>query len=233
MMSLTYCLLPLSFCIRKARYRYESLSATAGRLFLCTFPSMSLRRNLLRVAYPAYRLLSSFTQKGAVAINHARITPPASFCTLTAPLNVGSLLNFESFKGKKILIVNTASDCVYTSQYAELENLYQQFKEKLVVMAFPSNDFGGQEKGSDEEIATYCTGKYHVSFPIAAKSHVTGDRCNMVFSWLASSELNGWNDQAPVWNFSKYLVDEGGVLTHYFGPAVTVAKIKKLAFRAG
>lgn len=148
--------------------------------------------------------------------------PSVSFYSLSALLNNGSELPFENLKGNKVLIVNTASNCGYTNQYAELQKLYQDQKEKLVILAFPSNDFKEQEKGSDEEIADFCRINFGISFPLAKKSIVVkSPRQNKVFEWLTHKELNGWNEQQPSWNFSKYLVNENGLLTHYFDPAVS------------
>jgi len=121
-----------------------------------------------------------------------------------------------------VLIVNTASNCGYTNQYQELQKLYDQYKEKLIVLAFPSNDFKEQEKGNDEEIAAFCQVNFGVSFPLAKKTVVVkAPDQNKVYEWLTRKELNGWNDQQPTWNFSKYLIDEKGQLSHYFDPAVS------------
>ena len=148
--------------------------------------------------------------------------PPVSFYTLSATLNNGKDFSFENLKGKKVLLVNTASDCGYTPQYAELQKLYQHSKEDLEIIAFPANDFKEQEKGSDEEIATFCSVNYGVSFPLTKKAVVVkNERQHPVFNWLTSKEKNGWNDRPPSWNFTKYLVSEEGVLTHCFEPALS------------
>lgn len=121
-----------------------------------------------------------------------------------------------------MLLVNTASDCGYTPQYTELQKLYEDTKEAVEIIAFPANDFKEQEKGNDEEIAAFCTVNYGLSFPVAKKSSVVkGAAQNPVFRWLTDKSLNGWNDQPPSWNFSKYLVDEDGVLTHCFAPQIS------------
>ncbi|HXL59000.1 MAG TPA: glutathione peroxidase, partial [Chitinophagaceae bacterium] len=126
------------------------------------------------------------------------------------------------FKGKKVLLVNTASDCGYTGQYEELEKLYQQYKQRLIVIGFPANDFKEQEKGSDEEIAQFCTINYRITFPLMKKSIVIkSPGQNEVFQWLTDKNKNGWNDQQPVWNFSKYLVNEEGILSWYFDPSIS------------
>lgn len=129
---------------------------------------------------------------------------------------------FQELKGKKVLIVNTASNCGYTHQYAELQELYRSHSDTLTIIGFPSNNFREQEKGSDEEIATFCQVNYGVTFPLAKKSDVLkGEGQNKVFEWLTNKQLNGWNEQEPSWNFSKYLINEQGLLTHYFDPAVS------------
>lgn len=147
--------------------------------------------------------------------------PTASFYDLHTILNNGEAFSFEELKGKKLLIVNTASNCGYTNQYEDLQKLYEQYKDKLVVIGFPANDFKEQEKGSDEEIATFCKLNFGVSFPLAKKSAVIGADKNEVFQWLSDKNKNGWNEQEPTWNFSKYLVSEDGVLLNYFDPGVS------------
>ena len=105
-----------------------------------------------------------------------------------------------------------------------LQKLYETNKDKLVVIGFPANDFKEQEKGTDNEIAAFCKKNYGISFPLAAKSSVIkGEQQNEIFKWLSDKKLNGWNDQQPTWNFSKYLVNENGVLINYFDPAVSPA----------
>ena len=128
----------------------------------------------------------------------------------------GSVINFAEFKGKHILIVNTASKCGYTPQYKDLEALYRQYKGKLVVIGFPANNFGGQEPGSNEEIQVFCSEKYDVSFPMAAKVSVKGDDMHPLFRWLTSKSENGVLDAEIRWNFGKFLLDEKGKLVEYF-----------------
>jgi len=149
--------------------------------------------------------------------NDKNIDAKMSFYSLKIVLNDSTVLGSDSLKGKKILLVNTASECGYTKQYEGLEKLYQQYKDKLVIIAFPANDFGGQEPGTDSTIAQFCKRNYGVSFPIAVKSSVKkGTEQNEVFKWLSDSTLNGWNDEAPSWNFGKYLLDENGNLLHFY-----------------
>ena len=148
--------------------------------------------------------------------------PSVSFYSLSAINNKGETISFNLFKNKKILIVNTASECGYTPQYKGLEKLYQEHKENLVILAFPSNDFGKQEPGTDTEISTFCSVNYGISFPIFAKSEVIkSNNQNEVYQWLTQPEKNGWNHHEPDWNFNKYLINEEGELTHYFSSGVT------------
>jgi glutathione peroxidase len=128
----------------------------------------------------------------------------------------GGTIDFASFKGKKILIVKTASKCGYTPQYTELEELYEKYKNKLVVIGFPANNFGGQEPGTNADIKEFCTGTYHVTFPMAAKISVKGDDVHPLYQWLTSKEKNGVLDAVIQWNFGKFLLTEKGELIAYF-----------------
>lgn len=132
----------------------------------------------------------------------------------------GKDVDFSQFKGKKVLIVNTASECGYTPQYKELELLCETYKDKLVILGFPANNFGGQEPGSNEEIKKFCTSEYSVTFPLFEKISVLGDDMAPIYKWLTSKDLNGWNEQQPKWNFNKYLLDEDGNLLKYYSSAV-------------
>lgn len=132
----------------------------------------------------------------------------------------GADADFSHYKGKKVLIVNTASECGYTPQYKDLEALYEQYKDKLVILGFPANNFGGQEPGTNEEIKKFCADNYSVTFPMFEKISVLGDDQNAIYKWLTSKDLNGWNDQQPKWNFNKYLLDESGNLLKYYSSAV-------------
>ena len=157
-----------------------------------------------------------------IMFNTLNISPPVSFYSLSVDLINGESLRFDKLKGKKVLLVNTASDCVYTPQYAELQTLYEHSKEDLEIIAFPANDFKEQEKGSDADIEKFCLHNYAIRFPIAKKSIVINtEKQNPVFNWLTQKEKNGWNTQQPTWNFSKYLIDEDGMLICCFDPAVS------------
>jgi len=122
----------------------------------------------------------------------------------------GSTIDFSKYKGKKILVVNTASECGFTPQYADLEKLYEQYKEKLVVVGFPANNFGGQEPGANHEIATFCQRNYGVQFPMAAKVSVKGDDIAPIYKFLTDKKENGVKNTKILWNFTKILLDEKG-----------------------
>jgi glutathione peroxidase len=136
----------------------------------------------------------------------------------------GKTIDLSTFKGKKILIVNTASKCGFTPQYADLEKLYTQYQSKLVVIGFPANNFGQQEPGTSQEITEFCTKNYGVTFPMAEKSDVVGDNISPLFKYLTDEAHKlGVADPVVRWNFTKFLVDENGKLI-----AVFPSKVKPL-----
>lgn len=139
----------------------------------------------------------------------------------TVPSIDGGTIDFSAFKGKKILIVNTASECGYTPQYAQLQELYETYRDQLVIVGFPANNFGGQEPGTNEEIKQFCTGTYHVTFPMAAKVSVKGQDIAPIFEWLTEKSKNGVADVTIKWNFTKFLLDENGAFVASFESAVT------------
>ena len=139
---------------------------------------MTPRQSILKFLYPIIALFSGFFKNG-VQNNKENLQPISSFYSLSATLNNGEIFSFDSLKGFKVLIVNTASDCGYTAQYAELEKLYQQHKDKLKIIAFPANDFKEQEKGNDEDIATFCKKNYGVSFMLIQNTKVVGATNNL------------------------------------------------------
>jgi glutathione peroxidase len=145
----------------------------------------------------------------------------------------GSTIDFSQFKGKKILIVNTASKCGFTPQYAELEKLYTAYKDKLVIVGFPANNFMFQEPGDNKSISEFCTKNYGVTFPMAAKISVKGKDMAPIYQWLTNKDYNNFDNTSVGWNFQKYLIDENGKLVAMF-PSKTkpmadevVAAIKK------
>ena len=131
-------------------------------------------------------------------------------------LEEGKEINFADFKGKKILIVNTASECGFTPQYADLEKLSKEYKDKLVVVGFPANNFGGQEPGSNAEIGAFCQKNYGVTFPLASKVSVKGEDTAPIFKYLTEKDLNGVKNSTISWNFTKFLIDENGKLIDSF-----------------
>ncbi|MGI4736964.1 MAG: glutathione peroxidase, partial [Janthinobacterium lividum] len=182
----------------------------------------SFKQKILKSIYPLIMRLSKSSSRGKVLENKQRDAAPASFYDLTSQLNSGQELPFAQFKGKQVLLVNTASNCGYTNQYEELQQLSERFPNELVVLGFPANDFAEQEKDDDHTISQFCQVNFGVSFPLMKKSVVVKQAAqNAVYQWLTSAHQNGWNEQAPDWNFSKYLVSADGKLTHYFGPAVS------------
>jgi glutathione peroxidase len=183
---------------------------------------LSARQKAMKTFYPLLvKITRLFGVHSKVIRNDGSLPPVQPIYHHTITLNNGRDFSLASAKGKKILLVNTASDCGYTAQYASLQQLHQSFKN-LLIIGFPANDFKEQEKGSDESIAQFCQVNFGVEFPLAKKSVVVRSEAqNPIFKWLTSKELNGWNNQQPTWNFSKYLVNEEGMLTHYFDPSVS------------
>jgi len=133
----------------------------------------------------------------------------------------GQEVDFAQFKGKKVLLVNVASKCGYTSQYADLQELHEKYGDKITVLGFPANNFGGQEPGTEEEIKTFCSENFGVTFPMFEKLSVKGVDKHPLYRWLSDKDLNGWNDKEPAWNFSKYLIDEEGNLMDFYPSAVS------------
>lgn len=133
----------------------------------------------------------------------------------------GKEITLEKFKGKKMLIVNVASECGYTPQYKDLQALYEKYKDKLEVIGFPANNFGGQEPGSATEIKSFCAKNYGVSFTMMEKISVKGEDTHPLYKWLSNKKENGVTDEAPKWNFSKYLIDENGRIIKFFPSRVS------------
>lgn len=137
----------------------------------------------------------------------------------------GQEVALSNFKGKKILIVNTASKCGYTPQYKELEELSKQYQDKLVVIGFPANNFNSQEPGTNEDIKAFCEANYGVTFLLAEKSSVKGEDINPLFSYLTQQENPDFKGEIK-WNFEKFLIDENGKLIHRFRSAVTPMSVE-------
>ncbi|HEY6161472.1 MAG TPA: glutathione peroxidase [Bacteroidia bacterium] len=130
----------------------------------------------------------------------------------------GKEISLSGFRGKKLLIVNTASECGFTPQYGQLQWLHEHHGDKVTVLGFPSNDFGAQEPGTDAEIKNFCSKNYGVAFPMFGKIPVKGDEAHPLFKWLAQK-----SGEQPNWNFAKYLVDESGTQVKFISPALSPA----------
>lgn len=216
----------------KSKYRKLKRALVVVLVFIIAFAvyvevanrnskNMTYRQKVLKAVYPVWMWWAKLTGKNTKELSGTK-QPPISFYSLKAALNNGDTLDFSSLQGKKVMLVNTASDCGYTNQYSDLQKLSEQYKGRLVVIGFPANDFKEQEKGTDDEIAKFCKANYGVTFPLAKKSVVIKTaQQNPVYQWLTDSSKNGWNEKQPSWNFTKYIVNENGVLTNYFGPSIS------------
>lgn len=147
-------------------------------------------------------------------------TKPGELYTFKLKTLSGEEITLEKFKGKKLLLVNVASECGFTPQYKNLQALHEKYKDKLVVIGFPANNFGGQEPGTSKEIKGFCEKNYGVTFQMMEKISVKGDDAHPLYKWLSNKEENGVNSDAPRWNFSKYLIDEKGNIIKFFGSKV-------------
>ncbi len=182
---------------------------------------MPLIKNIISAIYPLQMKISRLTGLGIkVETNSSNKTASMNFYSLKAIANTGKEIEFETFKEKKVLLVNLASKCGFTPQYAELEELHQQNKD-VIILGFPANNFGAQEPGSDEEIAEFCKINYGVTFRLFKKDDVKGANKQPVYQWLTDANKNGWNSEEPKWNFYKYLVDENGNLVNVFSSSVS------------
>lgn len=213
------------------KYRKRKIVLIAIPLLLISFwtyvevvnrnsKNMTGRQKVLKAVYPLWMWWSNARGKGTKKLSEKK-APLVSFYSLKDTLINGTPFDFSVLKGKKVLLVNTASDCGYTGQYDDLQKLSEKFNRKLVVIGFPANDFKEQEKGTDKEIAEFCRRNFGVTFSLMKKSVVLKQPGqNPVFQWLTDPALNGWSSQQPSWNFCKYLIDENGNLINYFGSAV-------------
>ncbi len=145
----------------------------------------------------------------------------SSFYDFKMPaLDGGEMIDFQQFKGKKVVLLNVASKCGYTPQYADWEAFHKEHGDNIVVLGFPANNFMGQEPGSNEEIASFCQKNYGVTFQMFEKVSVKGDDQAPLYQWLSQKDKNGWNDKEPSWNFCKYVVNEKGELINFFASGI-------------
>lgn len=167
-----------------------------------------------------FKILLSACGIALVSFIPARLFSPATKTNSIHQFKVsaltGGVIDFASYKGKKILVVNTASKCGYTPQYEFLEKLYKNQGSKMIIIGFPANNFGQQEPGSNIEIKEFCQKNYGVTFPMASKVSVKGADIAPIYKWLTSKNLNGVMDADIKWNFTKFLLDENGVLLAKF-----------------
>lgn len=182
---------------------------------------MTGRQKVLKAIYPLWIWWANKKGLGTKKLSNENAVPVVPFYSLKDTLIDGRIYDFEQLKGKKVMLVNTASDCGYTGQYDALQKLSEKYKDKLVVIGFPANDFKEEEKGTDAEIAQFCKINFGVSFLLMKKSSVKkGPNQNKIFQWLCDPGKNGWSSQVPSWNFCKYIVDEQGRLTNYFASTI-------------
>jgi glutathione peroxidase len=135
----------------------------------------------------------------------------------------GKILDFSTLKGKKVLIVNTATECSLTPQFKKMQELYEEYGgDDFEIIAFPCNDFGSQEPGTNQQINEFCTKKYGVSFTLMEKISIKGDDMHPIYRWLTSSEENGTLNAKVIWNFQKFLVDEEGQVIESLSPITGV-----------
>jgi len=144
------------------------------------------------------------------------MTKKESIYKITIDSLTGGKINLNDFKGKYILIVNVASECGFTPQYKDLEKLYETYRDKLIIIGVPCNQFGGQEPGDAKQIETFCTKNYNVTFLMTEKVDVKGENQHPLYKWLTSKELNGVDNSSVKWNFQKYLIDKEGNFIDFF-----------------
>jgi glutathione peroxidase len=180
------------------------------------------------LSIPAW-VLSCFNPNKVGSPTSANVATPrltsaaTSFYSLKAKTLDGQTVSMDQYKGKKIIVLNTASRCGYTPQYADWEAFYEKNKDSIVVLGFPCNQFMGQEPGTATDIQDFCQKNYGVTFQMFEKVDVKGSEQSPIYKWLTDPSQNGWNSDVPSWNFCKYLIDENGKLTHFFASGVTPA----------
>ncbi len=176
------------------------------------------------IAFAAFLALTACTTNRSASVPAEKPsgkTATASFYDFKLKTLAGDeTIDFNRFRGKKVVILNTASECGYTPQYADWQAFYEKNLEKVIVIGIPSNQFGGQEPGSNAEIKTFCQKNYGVTFPMFEKTEVKGEGKSPLYRWLTDKSLNGWNEQEPTWNFCKYVVGEDGELLRFFNSKV-------------
>ena len=164
--------------------------------------------------YTIYAYTNTSTTKSGESVDMSNINNIYQFKLNSAD---GKLIDFNDFRGKKILIVNTATECGFTYQLESLQKLQDKFVENLVVIGTPSNDFMNQEPRNNLEIINFCSDKYGVEFLLTEKIHVSGKKIHEIYKYLTNIKYNGINNKKVSWNFNKFLIDENGYLLDHFG----------------
>jgi glutathione peroxidase len=190
-------------------------------IFSTIFILLIMIANLMKIGSLLTALALPFTQNTALSRpNGTEMNAAApNFYQFKMKGIDGKEIDFSQYKGKKVIVLNTASKCGYTPQYADWEKFHQANKD-IVILGFPANEFGGQEPGTNSEIASFCQKNYGVSFQMMEKVVVKGaEKCNL-YSWLSDKSKNGWNEKEPSWNFCKYVINEKGELVNFFASGV-------------
>ena len=185
--------------------------------------SINKRKKIIMFTFASTVITGVFSMAFSknVIENEGVVNGSKSFYDLSINDINGEEINFERFKGKKVMIVNVASRCGYTSQYKELQSLYEKNEDKLEIIAVPCNDYGSQESGSNSEIKLFCETNYGVTFTMGSKQKIKSSPISNLYRWLSDPKQNGWNSSLPSWNFCKYVINEEGQLTHFLRSGVS------------
>lgn len=175
----------------------------------------------LAILFTAVTLWSTFACGPHSNPNTIKAMQGKSFYELSAIDIDGNNIPFSNYRGKKIMVVNVASKCGYTKQYAALQAVYEKYRDKFTIFGFPCNQFLGQEPGTEEDIKTFCSVNYGVTFPMFSKVDVKGENQHPVFAWLTNKSLNGVEDVKVSWNFNKFLIDQDGNYVRHFESGTT------------
>lgn len=166
----------------------------------------------------------------ATLFSLSAVSQTSGFYSFKVKTLEGDDFDFSTLKGKKVMIVNTASQCGNTPQYSDLEKIYTEYGDHFVIIGFPANNFGSQEPGNAKEIREFCTQNYGITFPLMQKISVKGEDMAPVYKWLTSKKENGVMDSQVTWNFQKYLIDEKGNLVSVMDPKERVTSDKVIAW---
>ncbi len=191
---------------------------------LCVGTALAVGCSKTNDVVPEVAPAGAMAQISPTGVDGQKLTPYVDYSSVyrynVIDIN-GQRVNLGRYRGRKILIVNTASQCGYTPQYTELQTLSTQYASRVVVLGFPSNDFGGQEPGTDGQISNFCTGTYNVTFPLFSRVAVVGTAAIPLYRFLGNQAYNGVTNDRPTWNFCKYLIDETGHVVRFYPSAVT------------